>query len=337
MATEEGTVDPADLTDEQLEAAQQAADQEAAGTDPVVNDGEEPVEEPEAGAAKAAAAPAPTPEPTPEPTPAPTPAPAAAEEAGADKGKIEGVLSKDGKTVLPYGSLQAARRDARRAEGRASALEQELAAAKQQLDDMKSGKTPIEDITEDDVKQMEADFPDQGAKMRRLWERAQAVPTAAPKPDKGNEDDDPVLKVQEIIDQVPLLLEWQHAADQTMWTRAIEHDALLLKSPKWADKPAVERFAEATRRTADEYDIPFEKPKASSPAASPAPTSAPAAAKPAEKEPERRTPETLSEFKSGATPDHGSLDLRGTNPVVLLGKFQDMTDEEIDAQLAKLG
>lgn len=337
MATEEGNVDPADLTDDQLEAAQRAADGEVEGTDPVVNDGEDEGEDTVAGAEKSAAAPAPSPEPTPEPTPAPTPAPAAAEEAGADKGKIEGVQSKDGGRVLPYSALQAERRAARAATARADRAEAEAAAAKQQLEDLKAGKAPIADITEQDVIDMEADFPAQGAKLRALWERAQAAPTAAPKPEDGKDEDDPVLRTQELIDQVPLLLDWQHN-DPDKFNRAVEHDALLLKSPKWAGKPAAERFEEATRRTADEYDIPFEKPKASSPpAASPAPTGAPAAAKPAENEPERRNPETLSDFKSGATPDHGSLDLRGSNPVVLLNKFQDMSDEEIDAHLAKLG
>lgn len=335
MATEGTTPSPADLSDDELERLQQQEDGEAEGTDPPVDGDGVKDETDEAGAAQAAAA-APPPAPTPEPTPAPTPAPAAAD-AGAEKGKIDGVQSKDGSRVLPYSALQAERRAARAASARADRAEADAAAAKQQLEDLKAGKAPIEDVTEDDVKQMEEDFPAQGKKLRALWERAQAAPSAAPKPEDGNGEDDPVSRTQELIDQVPLLLKWQHE-DPEKFARAVELDGVINKSPKWKGKDAIDRFEHVTRLVADEYDVPYDD-KTSSPAAAPTPTGAPAAAPnaAAPKEPERRTPETLSDFKSGATPDHGSLDLRGSNPVALLNKFQDMTDEEIDAQLAKLG
>lgn len=325
MATEGNEDDIANLSDEELEARQRAEDGEDASHNPS-GEGEDT----QGGAAQAD-----PPVPTPEPTPAPTQAPAAAPVAGAEGTKIEGVLNKDGTRVLPYGALQAERRAARAANGRADRAEKELEIAKQQLADIKAGKVPVGDLTEEDVAQMETDFPEQGAKMRALFEKSKtAASTPAPPP---AEDDDPAAATQELIDQVPLLLEWQHN-DAEKFARAVQHDALLMKSPKWADKPAIDRFTEATRRTADEYDIAFEeKPKASTsaaPAATPAPTAAPA--DPAQGA-QRKPPESLSDFKGGATPDHGSLDVNRATPRALLARFEDMSDEEIDAQLAKLG
>lgn len=239
--------------------------------------------------------------------------------------KIEGVQSKDGSRVLPYGALQAARRDARRAESRAERAERERDEARQQLEDLKAGKTPIGDVTEEDVRDMEENFPEQGAKLRRLFEQAQAAApskTAAPAADEPGDD-----PVQEAIDQVPLLLEWQHG-NAELFTRAQEIDAVLVKSPKWAGKPAVERFQQVASMVAEENDIPLPK-KASSPAAPAANTPAP--------QPARKAPETLSDFKGGSIADHGSIDVARASPQALLNKMASMSDEEIDAHLLRYG
>jgi hypothetical protein len=323
--------DPADMSPEELEAAQRAADGEQHDEDPAEED-EEAIDS-AAAAAAPAATPAPTPAPTPEPTPAPTPQP----EASANGGKPEGVLSKDGTRVLPYGALQAARQAAARAEKRAERAEKERDAAQQQIDDLKSGKKPIDEITEQDVVEMEADFPEKGKRLRALWEKAQAAPNK-PQAEDDKDEDDPATKTQELIDQVPMLLKWQHE-DPEKFQRAIEVDSTFNKSPKWKGKDALERFDAVTRFVADEYGIEYDKPKASTnapaPAAPAAPAAAPTPAAPAE--PARRTPETLSDFKHGATPDHGSLDIARASAPQLLNRFMDMSEEEIDAQLAKLG
>ena len=250
---------------------------------------------------------------------------------GDGKPKVAGVASKDGKGVLPYQALQAARRDARRAETRAERAERELAEARQQIADMKAGKTPEAEVTEEDVQRMEADFPEEGRKMRVLFERAQAA--AAATPDRGRPaDDEPDLTAQEAIDEVPLLLEWQ-TSDPEKFARAVEHDAVLMKSPKWADKPVVDRFTEAARRTADEYDIEFPEPRASTSA-----SAAPAAAKPnPAATAQRKHPETLSDFKGGSIADHGTLDVKRATPADLLGHMQGWSDEQIEAHLAKYG
>jgi hypothetical protein len=271
--------------------------------------------------------------------------PAAADKTAGGEGdgkpaKVEGVLSKDGSRVLPYGALQAARRDARRAETRAERAEREAAELRERLEAIREGKEPAqpadEELTEEKVAEMEANFPEVGKKMRaafnRIQELAAKVPKDTPSDDADAAEDDPV---QEVIDQIPLLVEWQ-TQDPQKWSRAVEHDALLLKSPKWEKKSPIERFTEAARRTAEEFDVPFEEPDASTTAA-PAAKPNPPAGKGKVEPPPRRKPETLSDFKGGSIADHGTMDVKKAAPQVLLSRMQGMSDEEIDAHLAKYG
>lgn len=324
------------LSDDEIEARQRAADGETENTDPPV-DGEKGDDKPQADPAKADDAKDDKPNADPAPAAAaaaPAADPAAAPAAGGEAqqaGKIEGVLSKDGTRVLPYAALQAERRSARAASAKADRLATELEAAKQLIADMKAGKTPdTGEVTEEDVADMEANFPEQGKKMRALFEAAKATPKPAADPAPAAEDgDDPV---QDAIDQVPLLLDWQHG-DPEKFSRAVEHDAVLVKSPKWAGKPAVERFAEAARRTAEEYDIEFPTTQRSSSTA--APTAAPKSA--AVQAAQRKPPESLSDFKGGSVADHASMDVAKASPQALLARMEGMSDDEIDAHLAKYG
>ncbi len=291
------------LSDEELDARQRAVDGEAADHNPTAE------AEPPAGETLEAAA-----------------APAAGAEPKPETDKIVGVASKDGGRVLPYAALQAERRSARAASGRAERAEQELQAAQKLIADLRAGITPDAEVTEADVADMEANFPEQGKKMRALFERSQASAAPAPAQAAAEEpSDDPV---QEAIDQVPLLLEWQHG-DVEKFGRAQEIDAVLLKSPKWRDKPSVDRFTEVARMVADEYDVPFTSPKTSTAASPAAPAAAPAM--------QRRQPETLSDFKGGSIADHGSIDANRVSPQQLLARMADMTDEQIDEHLAKYG
>lgn len=324
------------LSDDEIEARQRAADGETENTDPPV-DGEKGDDNPQADPAKADDATDDKPNADPAPAAAaaaPEADPAAAPAAGGEAqqaGKIEGVLSKDGTRVLPYAALQAERRSARAASAKADRLATELEAAKQLIADMKAGKTPdTGEVTEEDVAEMEANFPEQGKKMRALFEASKATPKPAADPAPAAEEvDDPV---QDAIDQVPLLLDWQHG-DPEKFSRAVEHDAVLVKSPKWAGKPAVERFAEAARRTAEEYDIEFPTTqRSSSSAAAPA---APQSA--AVQAAQRKPPESLSDFKGGSVADHASMDVTKASPQALLARMEGMSDDEIDAHLAKYG
>lgn len=293
-----------DLSDDELEARQREADDKAAADALETPD-------PEAAPAAVVEGEAET-EHTPEPVPE----------------KVTGVASKDGTRVLPYAALQAERRNARQASSRASRAEQERDALKQEIEDLKAGKSKTSDeLTEDDVKAMEDDFPEQGRKLRTAYERSKELEAKAPKAAAQEEDfDDPL---QEAIDQIPMLVGWQHE-DPEKFARAQAIDAALTGSPKWRDKPVVERFAFVAKQVADEYDIPMqeEKPSNTRPSNDP---------KRAIENASRGKPNTLSDFKGGASPDHGRVNYEKMSPASMLGKFSQMSDEEMDAHLAKLG
>lgn len=334
MTTE--NANPADMTDDELEALQRKADGETSDTNPPVDPNAPATTEDDTAAADAATAAA-TPSTAAAATTNADADAAAAQAAGADAtdtqgGKPEGVASKDGSRILPFSALQAERRSARIANSRYESTKAELDEAKQLIADLKAGKVPESELTEAEVKQMEEDFPDQGKKMRALFDKAQAMIASAPAKSAATAADLDTgdSPVQDAIDQVPLLVEWQ-TGDAEKFDRAIEHDALLLKSPKWKDKPVLERFTQAAKLTAEEFDIPFPEPKAST-----KPTTTPSTAK-AVADAARATPNTLSDFKGGAVPDHGTDNFAKMPAAQLLTKFADMTDDELDAHLAKHG
>jgi hypothetical protein len=242
-------------------------------------------------------------------------------------GKVAGVASKDGARVLPYSALQAERRAARHHASRAEQAEAELARARQEIEALRKGESlpPAEgEVTEADIAQMEEDFPEIGKKMRAVFnqrnELARQVPQTTPKEEPG---DDPL---QEAIDEIPLLVEWQSnpAEHADKFARAQTLDAALKDSPKWKDKPIAERFAHVTRLVADEFDIPYSQPTRT-------------AAQAGVQNEQLAAPNTLSDFKGGAVPNHGQIDTGRLQPAQLLGVFSAMTDEELDAHLAKHG
>lgn len=317
--------DISNLSDDELDARQRAADGESADHNPTPGQGATE----EDAAPRAAPAPAATEPATPPAEAAAAPAAGADAPAATEPEKVVGVASKDGGRVLPYSALQAERRSARAASSRAERAERELEDARKQLEDFKAGKTPeTGELTEAEIADMEANFPEQGKKMRALYERAKAAtPASATAVDEPTDD-----PIQEAIDQVPLLLSWQHE-DAEKFERAQEIDAVLAKSPKWRDKPAVDRFTEVARQVADEFDIPFESKSSTKPPAAPA--AAPKPAAPADVP--RKPPETLSDFRGGSIADHGSIEVAKASPQALLGRMMEMSDEQMDAHLAKYG
>lgn len=296
---------PEDLSDDELEASQRAADGEV-DTPPADPDPEAPAAVVEGEAVKTEAEAKPEPEPE----------------------KVVGVASKDGTRVLPYAALQAERRNSRQASGRADRAEQELNEARQLIADLKAGKKPEStELTEEDVARMEEDFPEEGKKLRAVLSRNQELEAKAPKSAVVDDDpaDDPI---QEAIDQVPLLAEWQHT-DPEKFGRATAIDSALQGSPKWRDKPVAERFAHVARQVAEEYDLPVQQVSTSKPKPSDPQAVIDSAS--------RAKPNTLSDFKGGASPDHGQVNFEKMSPASMLDKFSQMTDAEMDAHLAKLG
>lgn len=318
MSTQAEGIDPADLTDEQLEALENGPN----GSTPTTGtETEDESDDQEATAPEAATSAAADSDPgMPEQTTADT-------TQDQPSSKPAGIASKNGKHVLPFHVLQAERRRADEAARRAAELERELA-------DLKAGKKPggeAEELTEEEVVQMEQDFPEHGKKLRAIFEKArQFEQSARAQPEQDADTSNPI---QDAIDQIPLLVDWQ-ATDPEKFARAQEIDDVLKKSPKWKDKPIHERFAHVAKTVAEEYDIPVDDEPAPS-------TSKPGNAQ--RKTPEqaianapRAKPNTLSDFKGGTIPDPDTR-IDRLSPVAQVDRWAGMTDEEIDAQLARLG
>jgi hypothetical protein len=154
----------------------------------------------------------------------------------------------------PQGDVKAALRASRRAEAR---TRQELDKLKEEVEQLRKGMPVAQDsqaITPDELETIKQDFPlqhklylQQQELSRQLAETRQVAQPAT------TEEFMPIEfkpQVQELVDQVPDLLNWQHdPASQDKLTRAIAYDAALEKDPDWIGKPVLERFAEAVSRT----------------------------------------------------------------------------------------
>ena len=249
-----------------------------------------------------------------------------------------GVMSKDGKTVLPFAVVQSARQDrARERDGRIAA-EAEAGRLRQELEDLRAGRVPAAEATDPiDEALAEAieEIPALAAVAKALKETREELAALKGKPaqaakeevDAGT-DDDPV---QSAIDAVPMLAVWQ-ATDPEKFRRAQQLDVAISGSRKWADKPIGERFAHVVKLVADEFDIQVEDEIA------PQRTNTPNRANPKDviSRAARAAPNTLSDMKGGAAAT--TEDRMDRMPAQkMLSRMQDMTDDEIDAHLAKFG
>lgn len=303
-----------EMTDEELEQAQNAETGTEAQTQENQAGGEQ--QPPAAAAAPAPAAAAAT-----------TATSEAAQAAVAEPaGKVAGVASKDGARVLPYSALQAERRAARHHASRAEKAEAELARANAEIEALRKGESlpPADgEVTEADIVQMEEDFPEIGKKMRAVFNQRNELARQVPQATANTEPTDDPL--QEAIDEIPLLVEWQSNAEHAeKFARAQVLDAALKDSPKWKDKPISERFAHVTKLVADEFDIPYSQPTNT-------------AVQAGAVDDKLTPPNTLSDFKGGGVPNHGQIDVGRLKPNQLLNVFANMSNEEIDAHLAKYG
>lgn len=220
----------------------------------------------------------------------------------------------------PQGDTRAALRAARHAEKR---LRDENERLKQELEAARTGQAPVDSrLTDEELEQLEQDFPLQAKLARRqreLEEQIAATRTATPPAAADFEPPSYPPQVQEVIDEVPDLLTWQHdPASQDKFQRAVEYDKALLLDPDWKGRTPAERFAEAAERTKRAF--------AAAPAAAPSPSAAPAAtrldpaaalaAAPAS------GPKGISDFRGGAPASSTELD------------YSAMSDEAVMASLA---
>jgi hypothetical protein len=270
--------------------------------------------------------------------------------------KATGVLGKDGKTVLPYAALHASRNAAKQHRLRAEEAERKLAERDQQIEDLKAGKKPdstaadLEGMTAKELEELATDFP-QMAPLVKLAQAAikrvadlekKGAPVVAEKT-TATEQHEEGETVDDAIDANPALLEWmsdpQHA---DKFKRAQVLDRALEDSPKWKDKPMAERFAHVVGLVADEFDIELGQGAVYQGAAPPAPqkttpkTTSKADTQAAIQKATRTEPNTLSDFKGGAV-DQTEQRIESMPAQRMLNRMLAMSDEDIDASLARLG
>ncbi len=276
----------------------------------------DPVDEAQTG--QPGEAPAPTEQPTatqkqaasptgPEPAPSVAAAPSVAIE-----------TSTTAEPAAPQGDARAALRASRRSEKR---LREELDRLHQENEALKVGKAPVDtSITDDELAELEVDFPIQAKIVRKQREIDQHI--AKEKAAQQHEEFVPASydpTVQELIDSVPDLLAWQYdPMAQDKFARAIEYDRALQADPDWRGKPMSERFAEAAKRTKVAFGAAPIVTTTPSAAAQAAPQKDPAAVI---ADAPSIGPKGISDFRGGAPANAPALNYTG------------MTDEQIMASL----
>jgi hypothetical protein len=263
-----------------------------------------------AAAAPAAAEPAPS-----------NPAPAVAEP---NASEIAGVLTKDGKHLMPFSVVQDLRSTVATRTAENTQLQAEVERLKAEKQALVDGTQPAapspESKTEEEIDAISADFPPLGNQLRELRAEISALkakpePAAAPMAPAVA----PASPVQPIIDTMPLLVRWQ-ARGGELWEQAVSLDNALKQDPQWAGKPMPERFAEVQRRVANDYGIPI-------PSAPSAPPAGAHSARPAPQSDAREVLPTLSDFSGGGVAIGDPM--AGMTPGQMVDKAASMSVEDI--------
>lgn len=287
---------------------------------------------------------APTPAPAAAPAQAPAaaaPAPVAATESSAAPAAasapatgeaVDGVATRDGKSIIPYAVLQNTRRENQ-------LLREELARAQAAkapaADDPATRAANPESLTPAELEELATDFP-QLAKPLKIIQQAQesiaqlkaaptpaATPAAAPK--QGNDEVSEDEAFDRGIIANPLLASWMSAGGKE-WERAKAVDRLLSNDPETAKLSFTDRFAKVQRMVAAEFDIPL--PTAAKPANTPAaaPVAAPAAAP--LPQPKAAALPSLSDL-GGSTPQSDEDATNSMTTTDLLAKAERLSDAEL--------
>lgn len=197
--------------------------------------------------------------------------------------------------------VRAARRAERHARMRADALERELQQLRAQ-----GGQATQEGPDDDEVLAvLETDLPEAAKRFKALKSKVQELEQTKPSASQQQQaefvPESLPAEIQDDVDEVDELADWQHDPDQARWQMAKRIDMVLEAHPKWAGKPRVERFREVARRVNQELgEPPVQKPK---------PGAAPRV--------DDDVPETLTGVRGGAS-------TRNTEP-----DYSRMTDEQI--------
>lgn len=189
---------------------------------------------------------------------APTPG-AGTEEETQQQETVKGILARDGKHVIPYDILEAERTSRQQAEQESRELKQQLAEQQRRLEvltsqisqhGMEPDPMPEESRISDEkiaaIRELYPDLADAVSVMARKYDYIQSQIQAQQGAASANDI------VQQTIALVPDLSQWQ-STDIDRFQMAGIIDDRLQSDPAWKDKPLVERYAEAARRTRIAY------------------------------------------------------------------------------------
>ncbi|HBD3082854.1 TPA: hypothetical protein KIS13_002022 [Escherichia coli] len=191
---------------------------------------------------------------------APTPDASVEQTQDVKEPEAKGVLTRDGKHVIPYEVLEAERSGKQRAEQEAALLRGQIAEEKRRVELLTSQihqagmkPTPLpenEKISDEQIARIREMYPEIGdavasliRKNNYLQSRVQQSTQQAE--GNGGEDLSPVL---DAMNAVPVLKTWQES-DPDRFSVAVSIDGKLQNDPAWKDKTLTERFAEVARRT----------------------------------------------------------------------------------------
>lgn len=249
-----------------------------------------------------------------------------------DEPRIDGVLTRDGKHVIPYRALETEREQRREAEKRAKELEQALERMKTEASTRESGGKPTEQAQEDaelfspeELDALKEDFPAMEKLVSAFRRQSQQIKELSTKPEKAIEHDDEaadvaLAQVSEAIQANPLLSKWQQKGG-VLWARAAEVDEALKADPKWAEKPLSERFAEVEKLVAEEIGIERQPPKQEQAGG--------------KRKETVRGVESLSDL-SGRAPVAAEDEASAMSVNQLSAKFSSMTPEQIETYLSRI-
>lgn len=257
---------------------------------------------------------------------------ASGQDGKADDSASQGNAAQDEQQAS--GNVKAALRASRRAEAR---LRDKLNAAQAELERLREGlPAGTTDTNGDpDMDALEADYPGIAkvikAQAQRIEELTKTSSAQGEQPG-GRADPEftpPALptEVQEVVDEIPALLDMQHNPDQTGWQLAVKYDAALRNDPDWEGATAQERFAEAARRATDKLGQSTRQPSAPAQGTQQAASNPRQAAAAKAAQATTRTPESLSDFGGAATEPQGSN----------LARYARMSEQDIVNELLRGG
>jgi hypothetical protein len=187
------------------------------------------------------------------------------------EGQPKGIAAQDGKHVIPYAVLEAARAESRRNAESQQRASIELEQTKRQLQMLtqqvnQAGLTPAKlpeesQITPEQLAKIRDEFPDLSGVFETLvqkidyLQKANPVTQPAPVESTGN-------PVTDALKATPELEGWQ-SADPDRFSLAVHLDEKLQADPAWKDKPLTERFSEVVKRTKAAYGESVEAPQPS--------------------------------------------------------------------------